>query len=410
MINMNINTHHLSLNVKKNCGLVFILSPLMILLFGAFNIGDTKWMLSRVIPIVFIYTLIFNKEIIIENIKKPELRTFYILSGILFSYYLLTHFIRGDEFGPGRTLMFSMIYILCLPWQAISKNYLSILFILAGIACGMNAIYEYYILHIPRVGIATNPIPYALFCAVLSLINLNTVLSNTYHLLLRLFAIIGGILPLISLILTDVRGVILFYPLVIVYLIARKVQNKTKFGLIFASFVIFTATLTYTLFSEQISNRLKITQHELHTISQGNYNTSIGIRLVLWKQGGQLPAKDVLFGLGEHENLKNIQNLDISGARVQPHRHNQYIEQYSIYGIIGLLLFSIWIMSPFIQINGTSNQGNQLKLVFPALASAILFIFLLAGLTDVPFHHTHLVYFYVITISMVLMNLERYKQ
>ncbi len=386
-------------NLINNGILLFALTPLLILFFLTFNIENTKWLLSRLIPIIFIACCFFDKNTIIENIRNPKLRFFYIFTTIIFIFYLITHLIRGDEFSAGRTLLTSVLYLACIPWKRISKNYFLILFAMAGIACGLNALYEFNQLNLMRVGIATNPVPYALFCATLSLINLNTLLIKGKK-TTRTLAFFGMLLSLSALILTDVRGIILFYPLIAIYIITRIIPNKKKMFVILSLFIFFIASTSTFFYGDKIEARIKQTQQEYHKILSGNYNTSIGIRLSLWKQGINIPTDKVLFGLGKTQSLQAIKSINALGATTQPHYHNQYIEKYSLYGVIGLFIFLIWFMSFFVYL----TKDKKYTFHFPILMSAIFFMFVAAGLTDVPFHHTHLVYFYSVVMAIIAIK------
>ncbi len=385
----------------KNSLLLFTLSPLLVLLFCAFNIEDTKWILSRLIPIVFIAFYIFDKPTVIENIKNSKLRIFYLSSAAIFIFYLMAHLIRGDELSAARTLLTSILYLICIPWKKIPKNYFLILFSIAGITCGLNAFYEFHQLKVIRVGIAINPIPYALFCASLSLINLNTLLTKGKK-TTRILAFLGMLMSLITLILTDVRGIILFYPLIAIYMIIRIMPSKKRIFTILSLFIAFIALTSTFFFGEKIEARIKQTEQEYSHILNGNYNTSIGIRLSLWQQGLDIPADNALIGLGKIQSQKSIQSINGPGAQIHAHFHNQYIENYALYGVIGLFIFLIWFVSFFIY----QDQENKYKFHFPALMSALFFMFTSAGFTDVPFHHTHLVYFYSIVMAIIAIKYD----
>ncbi|MBF4270095.1 ligase, partial [Vibrio anguillarum] len=127
---------------------------------------------------------------------------------VIFSGY---HFVRGDEFSLPRTLIASLVYLLFVPWNKISRQWIYYIVALASVICGLNALYEHFVMNIARVGIATNPIPYALYVSFLLLCCIYFVLNQSDK-VLKTLAGIGGLLSLAAIIMTDVRGVILFFP------------------------------------------------------------------------------------------------------------------------------------------------------------------------------------------------------
>lgn len=113
-----------------------------------------------------------------QKLGQPNAKALLVTSFAALIYFTFMHITRGDEFGFSRTLLTCLIYILLVPWNRIGAASLRYLLLGAAIFCGINAGYEYFAMSIQRVGIATNPIPYALFCATLFLISLYYLLSE----------------------------------------------------------------------------------------------------------------------------------------------------------------------------------------------------------------------------------------
>src|SRR5690606_34905217 len=114
--------------------------------------------------------------------------------------------------------------------------------------------YEHYVLSIPRVGVATNPIPYALYVSFLILSCIYFLLKNHSN-ILKIISLIGGLLSLAAIIMTDVRGVILFLPAAVLYLIIAVVKPKLKHYIVLCFSVIAVSISFYTFFKQDIDAR-----------------------------------------------------------------------------------------------------------------------------------------------------------
>ncbi|MBF4232507.1 ligase, partial [Vibrio anguillarum] len=189
---------------------------------------------------------------------------------VIFSGY---HFVRGDEFSLPRTLIASLVYLLFVPWNKISRQWIYYIVALASVICGLNALYEHFVMNIARVGIATNPIPYALYVSFLLLCCVYFVLNQSDK-VLKTLAGIGGLLSLAAIIMTDVRGVILFLPVAILYLMIVAVKPTVKHYIFLCFSICVISVLFYAFFEKEIDTRIKQTQYEISMIEKGNHNTS----------------------------------------------------------------------------------------------------------------------------------------
>ncbi|GIA04550.1 O-Antigen ligase family protein [Vibrio cholerae] len=379
---------------------VFFLSPLIVLLIFIFNIADTKYILSRLIPIVIIYALIKYRNAIKENLHS-QIRLFLACGLLVVVMFSLYHFIRDDEFSLPRTLIASLAYLIFVPWKRINPQMVYYIIAIAAIVCGLNAFYERYILNIYRVGIATNPIPYALYVSflVLSCVYL---LLNSQSKVLKLLASIGGVLSLAAIIMTDVRGVILFLPVVIIYLVITTIKPIWKYYVASILSIILLSGVFYTIFQPEINARIEQTQNEITLIKQGNLTSSIGIRLDLWMHGVDIIAQNPIFGVGDSGLQESLSRMTNRGAAIQPHLHNQYLDFLACYGIVGTLVIFLFCLALVLNFNNSGFEyiGNP-------LVNSILVMLIFAGLTDVPLHHTHIIYLLTILCGLLIRFSER---
>lgn len=374
---------------------LFLISPLIILFFLVYNVENTKWLVSRAIIVTVLYCLYFYRDAVKANWNNVAVRLPFIASCAIFLYFTVFHFYRQDEFDFASILLMGNIYLLCVPWRKIGKYPIAGLIGFAAIICGINAFHEFYVLNIYRVGIVTNPIPFALFCGSLSLACFSLSLTNKNNKKLMLFFIIGTIFSFFAAILTSVRGIIIFLPMLFIALSLKHFAIQARHHLfIFASLAIIFS-FSYLIFQQQIENRILDTQREITAIQQGNLTTSFGIRLNLWQHGIELGNSSPLIGVGDKKVLDSIYALP--SAFHQNHLHNLYIDIYARYGIFGLLLLAAWLLS----FAATVKKKQNLIVQFKPLKTTLLLLFLSAGLTDYPFFHTHIIMLFMLLFKII---------
>ncbi|MEZ8145407.1 O-antigen ligase family protein [Enterovibrio norvegicus] len=379
----------------------FLLSPLAVLLLLIFNITDTKWILSRLIPIVCVYCVIFYRDSFKKNWQSPELKASLVAGGVAFIYFTLGHVFRGDNFGFARTLIVCLGYIALVPWHRISAPVVKCLILIGALTSGINAVYEYVVLHQGRVGVATNPIPHALYCSIMALVSICLLVSSKNK-LFRAVCVLAIALSTIALFLTEVRGVMLFFPIVVIFLVEILAFNRGWSRKLALVITLCCITVGYFTFKEKIDTRITHTISELKMSKSEIAINSVGIRLELWSSGINTGLDNIVLGVGDNMLHENIKALPNSGAAIQPHLHNQFIDTFARYGILGLMILLFWVFAPLVYMCG---KGRKISFSDnPAVASIVSMIFL-AGLTDVPFHHTHIVYLFTI-LSCVLLVLK----
>ncbi|MGL5335575.1 MAG: O-antigen ligase family protein, partial [Enterovibrio sp.] len=248
--------------------------------------------------------------------------------------------------------------------------------------------------------IAINPIPFALFCGALSLTCFSFSLSNKNSKKWLLFFIIGTVFSFCAVILTSVRGIIIFLPILFIVLALKSFAVQTRHqAFVFISLIVIFLS-SYFIFQSQIENRIAQTQHEIAAIQKGNFTTSFGIRLKLWQHGIEMGNKSPLIGAGDKELLDSIYSLP--SAFHQKHLHNTYVDFYARFGVMGLLLLAFWLLSFAVTVK--NEQG--LRIQFTPLKTTLLLLFLSAALTDHPFLHTHLILLFMLLFKIVTVYEE----
>ncbi|MHA6964793.1 O-antigen ligase family protein [Zobellella denitrificans] len=387
---------------------LFLLSPLIWTLLGIFNVPGGKAVLSRLIPVVVVYCLVRFKGQWRLNLARPEFKRFALLSGLLLLFLTAQHLVRGEPFSFARTLLTVLLYLLVVPWQQFTLFSLTRLCALAGIIVGAGAWYEVAITGFRRAGeLAINPIPYATFGAIILLSCLCALLSSsTVNHRDKVLYLLGACGAIAAVILSGTRGIWLG---VLVALVSTAIISIPRWKKKAAVFTIIGSILlvgagAYSL-DDRIYTRYQQTQAELKQITGDNLNTSIGIRLQLWERGLDYVGQSPLLGKGTEQYLSQIK-MDTEQGKITPiaaplahaHFHNQYIDTLVRTGLVGLLLLLAWAALPAKQLfSSHSTLARNISI-------SVLSLMLVAGLTDVPFHHTHLVYVYSLLLGVLLLT------
>ncbi|MBN3575767.1 O-antigen ligase family protein [Vibrio neptunius] len=380
-------------NIVQYLEKVFLFSPVFLVLISIFNFTDTKYLVSRVAAIVIIYSIIRYRQCIKSNFNQHNYKKFFLASSLAFAYFSIMHFWRDDNFGLPRTLLTCLIYLSVIPWSKFSRAWIYNTVILSAYICGINAIFEHYYLDLERVGMATNPIPYALYCSFVSL----SCLALTKYFQSRAIqglCIAGFLLSLWALILTDSRGVWVAYLIVMMFVIYRSFNALSLMKL--GTITLIGLSAIYFSFKPMINERIDKTVSEFNSISKGDYETSIGARLALWELGADVWIEMPIVGAGDVVLEKRISEVPHGIAHRQSHLHNQYIDILARYGFFGFLIMMVWLFYP-IMLYKTQEEES-------VIAQVLVVLVFIAGLSDVPFHHAHTTYLFTLVAGLFSLN------
>ncbi|NOI60390.1 O-antigen ligase family protein [Vibrio coralliilyticus] len=380
-------------NLVQQLEKAFLFSPIFLVLISIFNFTDTKSLVSRVAVIVSVYSIIRYRQCIKSNFNQCNYKKFFLASILVFVYFSIMHVWRGDNFGLPRTLLTCIVYLSVVPWSKFSNTWFYNTVIFSAYVCGVNAIFEYYYLNVSRVGMATNPIPYALYCSFISLSSFSLVKIYRKK-LMQGICIVGFLVALWALVLTDSRGVWVAYPIVMMFVIYRSFNNLSLVKL--GTFTLIGLSAIYLSFKPMIDERVDMTFAEFNSISKGNYETSFGARLDLWTFGVDVWKEQPMVGEGDIMLEEGIRKVPNRMAYRQPHLHNQYIDTLARYGSVGLFIMMVWLFNP-VRLN-KAREGDSI------ITQVLVMLVAITGLSDVPFHHTHVVYLFTLVVGLFSLN------
>lgn len=374
-----------------------ILLPLLWSFTGLFLYENGKKLIVVLVLLSIVSSIYsYGVKLIFHNIKSNKL--IWVLGAYsIFSLLAKTHYGYSSSLARGLICLF--FFVAAFPPSLAKKINIKHLIILGTLTSLIFVMVQTFILGKGRMW-DINPIPYATFITSLSVVSF-------YYLLQSKSLKQGGLwfitftAAVIPLLYSQSRGLWLALIIVIIALTIKTILNNKKITYLLIPLML-ASGIAYYVSHEKISQRIHQTTIEVEQIMNGNLDTSIGLRLQMWKAALILSQESPLIGLGDaHKTYKEelAQQKIISPSVVNfTHYHNQFLSDLVKYGIIGLALLLLSIILPCYYLKKNNNEYT-----IPGLS--IVAVFVIASLTDVPFQHAQTLTFYFLTIY--LLSLKR---
>ncbi|EKO3877224.1 O-antigen ligase family protein [Vibrio metschnikovii] len=365
-----------------------IFSPYLFLMAGINFIpnGDKKMVIFCLLAIIT-SIIFYNVKHLKENIKNPVLW----ICALLAIYLSVSYSIQDGSPSLVRTFLSAVLVMFFMPPLS-SKNLLFLATLGAG-CLFLNSVYHSFYLDHSRSAGLVNVIPYATFCSVLFLIGVYFIIKN-HNKKQTSLAIIIIILSITSIILSLSRGVWLALAVATFAMIICQFSSSKKLWKYILIIFISGISILY-LFKEPILDRAQETISEINEIQKGNLNTSIGLRLQMWKASYFIVEENLLFGVGgQHQfilsKLHETGKIGDDLVEFKPqYYHNQLIDFMVKYGLVGVFFIILLYVSPII-------TSIYYKTDHTTLIIGISSLYFIAGLTDVPLNHSQTIYIYII--------------
>lgn len=383
-------------NIKKNLINTLILLPYFYL-FTALTIinnGDKKMVIVALISILF-SMIYYRRETIIENIKNPVL----LAVGTMAIYVIGKDIFMDSSPSMLRTYIVSSLLMLLFPYQLLTTRLLIWFSFASSLILLTNSLY-FGQLTIRDTGLL-NAIPYATICATIAIVGLSLFFHTR-----KVIPLLTFILATACVVLSETRGIWLALLVAISILSFFQLKNNKQNRKIFfiSAIVIIIASI---LMKDTITKRIDATKHEFNRIESGDYSSSIGLRFQMWDAAIKIAQYNLWFGVGsEHkqimQELVKKGELQHSIGKFHPdHYHNQFFENLAKMGIIGLILTLVLFAVPVIHtLKHHQKSGNGLIL-------ALVSLYFIACLTDVPFWYAETNLMYLLLIIPLCSNTHR---
>jgi len=272
---------------------------------------------------------------------------------------------------------------------------------LGALACFLIAMYQVFLLEMPRATGVSHPVIFGGISITLGLMCISAVIfskSNKF----TIFMILGFIFGSIASILSGSRGAWLALLSCFVYFIwSNPIPLSVRHRIIVSLIFVFTILACYQIPDIQLRVDYAIQNIDAYS-NQIIEKNSLGLRLETWKAGFIIFFENPVFGIGEGNGnfitaLTNLTNRGEIAPAIPTsiaHIHNEYLSAAMHRGIFGLLslmilfLFPLWVFK-----QGLLASNGTPKIL---LISGIMLILcsMTISLSDVFFqHHNHTLFF-----------------
>ncbi|MGR5064562.1 O-antigen ligase family protein [Photobacterium sp. DNB22_13_2] len=375
-----------------------ILLPLIWCFSGVFAFANGDKIFNVLVPLAVIARLyFFGHKDILTNIKKNKF-LWLLLLNLLFS--IVAYFTYGISSNRLRMLSLGFIYLSILPPSYLkSISFRNLTWTVSGSLILFLLIQYYSDVLLFRTGWSINPIRIGTVSAFLVNANLYLALSESNK-KLKLISLGFAVIAFFPLLLSFSRGPLLAFTAGLMVLSFRVINIKSiALKHVFTSILILVS-ITITL-KEPIQHRVKTTVWEVKQINSDKMDTSIGLRLQMWKAGLEIIHSNWLLGVGNNGQLE-IKSQMVKDKFITPkaanfaHFHNQWIDDLAKYGIFGLIGTMSLILYPLF----APNKENK------TLILVLITIYLTVCLTDVPLERSHPLIFYIFSTFLLLRRNE----
>ncbi|CDT77750.1 conserved membrane hypothetical protein [Vibrio coralliirubri] len=342
-------------------------------------------------------------------------------------YYFVTFFvlklIHGEKWSfidkPSRALLTIPIFIALLRYPP-SWRSVTIGINIASICAAIVALF--YLKQYPELRAFDGRIPNAWFDGymqiqtggivttfAISSLAIALIEFKNKHFLLSILSLIAFFLASWASLQSGSRGSWLLVPLASL-LIIHRCFNFFRLKVLFCTLIAIALTLSAVSLNERIVSRVNLAISDYQQFSSNtNDNTSVGIRLNLWKSAVITFSDNPTFGAGLKGRIEQRRALGDNGvidkkvSRKTYHEHNQFLEAASVGGFAWLsALLAIFIVPLFLFYqNIKCSYSDEIK-NFSLLG--IINIILIIGycLTQAFFNHNSGTIFYLVWTTILL--------
>lgn len=384
-------------SMKFDKGLIIhsiVLLPLIWVFSGVFAFANGDKILNVLVPLVVIARVYFlGYRDIIANFKQNKF-LWLLLLNLLFA--IIAFFTYGVSSSRFRILGLSFLYLSILPPSYLKHiSFRNLVWLLSGSLVGFLLLQHLDGNMFNRFW-SINPIRIGIVSAFLANANLYYAMTEQDK-KLKYISLLFATIALFPLILSVSRGPWLAFAAGMLVLLARTVNLKAlNYKVVLGSILVL---LSVTLMLKQpIAKRIDTTIEEVQQIQSDNMETSIGLRLQMWKAGVEIIKSHWLLGVGDtgqqevKEQMANENFISHEAARYA-HLHNQWVDDLASYGVFGLFAILLFVIYPLCSSKGVDNK---------TLIWLLISVYLTVSLTDVPLERSHPFLFYIFCMYMLL--------
>lgn len=349
-------------------------------------------------------------------IKKPLLNLSKVDKWLIYSYlfyfltFVLSLCINGGKMRDldtaSRVVFFVPILLLLLKYP-IKTCVLSYSIPLGSIISLCVALYDKFILNLrpeqnPRImHIQGGDISMSL--GILSLI-IALYAHQKKDVKLTALSVIGGLCGIVGSLLSTARGGWVALPVLLIVIIYRHSLSK-RFFLTFFGIMVATSIGISQMPNNRIMERIDVAQKDIQLyLDNHDGNTSLGARFEMWKSALEMAKEKPLFGWGiqgatEKRKQETEEKIATGNIGQFTHAHNQYLDDLSKRGIVGLLALLAVLFVPlraFMKKLKTTN--DEIKLIATLGVAHILSVMIYGLSQGFLVHNSGTIFYFFLTI------------
>ncbi|EEX35784.1 MAG: O-antigen ligase family protein [Vibrio metschnikovii] len=232
---------------------------------------------------------------------------------------------------------------------------------------------------------------------------------KTRQFTLLIVSLLGSFGGVLASFLSGSRGAWIAVPFVLLYLLWANKSLLNKKIIVIISVITIGIALTISSI-DRVQDRVATAVHEIQQYEQDNRYSSLGIRFELWKNALLTFKTSPLIGVGEVERytLQKIHGdqglIDYKVAHnFFSHAHNQYLEDLSIRGLVGLTaLLALFLIPLKLSASRYVNPRNPKHQLVSQLVIVHILLFIFYQLTQAMFsHNSGTIFFSVMTVALL---------
>ena len=309
---------------------------------------------------------------------------------------------------PSRVLLFIPVLLLLFKYP-IKSCVLSYSIPFGGIIVVCMALYDKFILNLnpeqnPRImHIQGGDISMSL--GIFSLI-IALYAHKKKDVKLTTLSVIGGLCGIVGSLLSTARGGWVAFPvLLIVILYIYRHSLSKRFFLTFFGIMVATSIGISQMPNNRIMERIDVAQKDIQLyLDNHDGNTSLGARFEMWKSALEMAKEKPLFGWGiqgatEKRKQETEEKIATGNIGQFTHAHNQYLDDLSKRGIIGLLALLAVLFIPLRAFMKKLNTTNDEVKLIATLGVAHILSVMIYGLSQgFLVHNSGTIFYFFLTI------------
>ncbi|PMG80635.1 hypothetical protein BCU83_10655 [Vibrio breoganii] len=398
-------SNHNVTNLKQTISDNLLYLPLLWIATGMFGVDKGDKILLIVVAVCVLVSISINKLSIIKHNWKSNPWIKWLIALIIFG--VISDLVHGFGSRELRALETAALFLLCIDFSKIKINRIITLLVVASLSSLFIAYFYSNIQSTDRRVWPVNAIPFASYITLLIGFSI-ALISYSKLKWQKAWLFVAVAVGLGALVITESRGPLLALCCTIVALgLYALLLGKLNYKLVGLGTVLVSIALIASL--PYLQPRYEQTVSEVNQIMKGNDQTSIGLRLSLYKVGLNMIAEKPVLGHGKDpladkwdQMLKNKEITPKEKAVLGWNFHNNFIEKGVVSGLLGIATMFLWLGLPLVYAWKNHRQHFVLLSTPPLL-------YFLACFTDTPATNGSSYVTYLMFVGLVIAYLNNDK-